>query len=127
MPMGSMGGAFLPRTPEPTQPYVVTVVPGDALIQPAVTGAGIYYLTKATAAAITLAPASSVPVGTEVIFMAGTAAAHVVTAQSGGIFDGTTGAKTKWTSAAFIGSSIQLMAAPNGGWATLAQQLGTVA
>jgi len=68
-----------------------------------------------------------VPVGTEVIVMAGSAFAHVVTAQSGGIFDGTTGAKTKWTSAAFIGSSITLIAAPNGGWATLAQQLGTVA
>ena len=126
MPMGSQGGAYLTKQPQPEAPYVVIPTPADAFVQP-LFGSGVFYLTKATAAAITLAPASSVPVGTIVIVMAGTAAAHVVTAQSGGIFDGTTGAKTKWTAAAFIGSSITLMAAPNGGWATLAQQLGTVA
>lgn len=126
MPTGQMGGAFLPKQPQPEPPLPETIVTGDAFIQPSVSG-GLFWLTKATAAAITLAPASSCPLGTVVVFMAGTAVAHVVTAQSGGIFDGTTGAKTKWTSAAFIGSSITLISTPNGGWSTLAQQLGTVA
>lgn len=124
--MPTEGGAFQPHLSQPSPPYLVKTI-GDALINPNALGAGVFYIVKATAAAVTLVAASTVPVGTEVIFVAGTAVAHVVTAQSGGIFDGTTGAKTKWTSAAFIGSSITLIAAPNGGWAVLAQQLGTVA
>jgi hypothetical protein len=126
MPFGQQGGAYLTKQPQPEAPYNV-ITTTDAFIQPALTGTAVYWIVKATAAAVTLAPASSVPLGTVVIFQAGTAVAHVVTAQSGGIFDGTTGAKTKWTSAAFIGSSITLMSAPNGGWSVLAQQAGTVA
>lgn len=125
--MPTAGGSFLPTQNQPQPPLPVFVIPGDAYVNPKLTGTGVFWLTKATAAAITLAPANTVPIGTQITLMAGTAAAHVVTAQSGGIFDGTTGAKTKWTSAAFIGSSITLVSAPNGGWATMAQQLGTVA
>jgi hypothetical protein len=121
------GGAYLPKLRQPSPPTQVTTIPGDMLVDPDLLGDGIFWLTKATAAAITLVAASTVPLGTIVTFMAGTAAAHVVTAQSGGIFDGTTGAKTKWTSAAFIGSSITLVSLPNGGWGTRSQQLGTVA
>jgi hypothetical protein len=121
------GGAFLPKLRQPSPPTLVTVLTGDALVDPDLTGDGVYYMTKATAAAVTLVAGSTVPLGTIVTFMAGTAVAHVVTAQSGGIFDGTTGAKTKWTSAAFIGSAITLVSLPNGGWGTRAQQLGTVA
>lgn len=124
--MPTVGGAFQPTQPQPeTTRLVVTIA--DAYVQPKLTGAGVWWIVKGSAAAITLAPASTVPVGTIVTFMAGTAFAHVVTVQAGGIFDGVTGSKTKWTSAAFIGSSITLIAAPNGGWATMAQQLGTVA
>lgn len=124
MPTGQQGGAFLPKQPLAEQPLPVTTI-SDAFVQPAF-GSGVFWIVKATAAAVTLAPASSVPIGTTVIFQAGTAVAHVITAQSGGMFDGTTGAKTKFTTAAFIGSSITLMAAPNGGWSVLAQQAGTV-
>lgn len=125
--MPTAGGSFVPTLAQPAPPDPVFTVPGDAFVSPKLTGTGTYWITKGSAAAVTLAPASSVPIGTVITLMAGSAFAHVVTAQSGGIFDGTTGAKTKWTSAAFIGSSITLMAAPNGGWATKAQQLGTVA
>jgi hypothetical protein len=126
MPFGQQGGAYLTKQPQPEAPYPIITI-SDAFVQPALTGTAVFWIVKATAAAVTLAPASSVPVGTIVVFMAGNAVAHVVTAQSGGIWDGVTGSKTKWTAAAFIGSSITLMSAPNGGWATLAQQLGTVA
>lgn len=125
--MPTQGGSYLPKVKQPAPPSPVIILPGDALLDPDVIGVGVYWLTKATAAAVTLVAASTVPLGTVIRIVAGTAVAHVVTAQSGGIFDGTTGAKTKWTSAAFIGSSITLISAPNGGWATLAQQLGTVA
>jgi hypothetical protein len=123
----TQGGAYNPKMKQPPPPGLVIVLPGDALVDPDVLGVATYWLTKATAAAITLVAASTVPSGTQITFMAGTAVAHVVTAQSGGIFDGTTAAKTKWTSAAFIGSSITLQAMPNGGWGVMAQQLGTVA
>lgn len=126
MPTGQQGGAFLPKMPQAEPPLAVTILTGDAYVQPQY-GSGVFWLTKSTAAAITLAPASTVVVGTTVTFMAGNAVAHVVTVQSGGLNDGTTGSDTKWTSAAFIGSSITLMAAPNGGWAVLAQVAGTVA
>jgi hypothetical protein len=125
--MPTSGGAFQPVLAQPAPPLPVFTIPGDGFINPKLTGAGVYWATKGSAAAITLAAASTVPVGTVITLMAGTAFAHVFTAQSGGIFDGTTGAKTKWTSAAFIGSSITLISAPNGGWATMDQQLGTVA
>jgi hypothetical protein len=121
-----MGGAFLPKVAQADPPLPVTTI-ADSFIQPALTGGGVYWIVKATAAAVTLAPASSVPIGFTITFMAGNAVAHVVTAQSGGIFDGTTGAKTKWTAAAFIGSNVTLMAAPNGGWAVYSLNLGVVA
>lgn len=125
--MPTAGGSFVPTLAQPAPPLPVFTTPGDAFVNPKLTGAGVFWLTKGSAAAITLAPATTVPVGTVITLMAGTAFAHVVTVPSGGIFDGTTGAKTKWTSAAFVGSSLTLIAAPNGGWATMAQQLGTVA
>lgn len=126
MPIGQMGGAFLPKVPQAEPPLTVQTI-ADAFVQPAQSGGGVYWIVKATAAAVTLAPASSVPIGFTITFMAGNAVAHVVTVQSGGIFDGTTGAKTKWTAAAFIGSNVTLMAAPNGGWAVYSLNLGTVA
>lgn len=124
--MPTEGGAFQPKLAQPDPPTPIQVIQ-DALVDPDLVAARLFWINKATAAAVTLVAASTVPAGTVVRFVAGTAVAHVVTAQSGGIFDGTTGAKTKWTSAAFIGSSITLFAAPNGGWGVLAQQLGTVA
>ena len=120
MPTGQQGGAFLPKTAY-SSPYVVTTITGDALIPPV---SGVYFLTKATAAAITVPLPKAGDVGTELIFVAGTAVAHVV---NGSIDDGVTGgAKTKWTSAAFVGSSITLCAMPNLRWSVIAQNLGSV-
>lgn len=125
MPFGQQGGSYLTKQPQPEPPYPVISIT-DAFVQPALTGTALWWITKATAAAVTVAPATSVPIGTVIVFMAGTNVAHVVTVQSGGMFNGATGTLTKWTSAAFVGSSITLMAAPNGGWAVLAQVAGTV-
>lgn len=85
---------------------------------------GTHYLTKAGVAVMTLlAPTED---GLEVTVVAGTANAHTLT-PTGGINDGTTGgAKTAWTSAAFVGSSITLISA-GGLWHIKAKNLGTVA
>lgn len=120
MPQGQQGGAYLPKQPA-SSPYPVTILAGDAFV-PVV--AGVYWLTKATAAAITLAPPTSGDIGTELVFVAGTAAAHVVTC-TGKIDNGVTGgAKDKWTSAAFVGSSVTLCVMPNLKWSVIAMNLG---
>lgn len=120
MPQGQQGGAFLPKQPQANL-YPVTTIAGDALV-PVVPG--IYWLTKGSAAAVTLAPPTSGDVGTELVFIAGTAFAHVVTCTAK-IDNGVTGgAKDKWTSAAFVGSSVTLCAMPNLKWSVIAMNLG---
>jgi hypothetical protein len=74
----------------------------------------IFTITKATAlASSTFANPSASQNGLRVIFSAGTNAAHVVTTVT--VYDGTTGAHTTLTSAAFIGTSLTLRAF-NGAW-----------
>jgi hypothetical protein len=74
----------------------------------------IFTITKATAlASSTFANPSASQNGLRVIFAAGTNAAHVVTTVT--VYDGTTGAHTTLTSAAFIGTSLTLRAF-NGAW-----------
>lgn len=86
---------------------------------------GIHLITKGTpAGAFTLvAPPED---GIELTFVCGTAFAHVLT-PVGGINDGVTGgAKTAYTAAAFVGSSITLVSA-GALWHVKAQNKGSVA
>jgi hypothetical protein len=88
---------------------------------------GVVWLTKGSAAAMTLAAPTAAQVGTEITIVAGSAFAHVVTA-TGLINNGTTGGPhNTFTTAAFKGSSITLIATPDLLWSTQAQVLGTVA
>lgn len=85
------------------------------------------WLTKGSAAAMTLAAPIAAQVGTEITIVAGSAFAHVVTA-TGLINDGVTGgAKNTWTSAAFVGSSLTLIAMPDLKWSVLSKNLGAIA
>lgn len=70
---------------------------------------GIVTLSKGSAAAITLAAPSSQD-GTRITIQSNSDFAHVVTAPSAIILDGTTGANTTATFAAFKGASITLIA-----------------
>lgn len=108
---------------DPTQ-LAVTVQTADGAITIV---SGLKVLSKTSAAAMTLAaPVAGVDDGTQLIITAGTAFAHVVTA-TGLIHDGVTGgAKNTWTSAAFVGSSIHLVAY-NALWHVVAKNLGTIA
>lgn len=71
---------------------------------------GVKVLTKASAGAYTLAAPTAAEAGSVIQVINGTAAAHTITA-TGLIDDGVTGgSKTTVTFAAFIGSSITLLA-----------------
>lgn len=84
-------------------------------------------LTKGSAGAYTVAaPVSGVDDGTILVMTAGTNFAHVVTFTGNTLLDGTTGANAAWTSAAFIGSSLTVMAM-TGKWLVIAQNLGACA
>jgi hypothetical protein len=108
---------------DPTQ-LATTVQTADGAIT---TTSGLKVISKTSAAAMTLAaPTAGSDDGTQVVITAGTAYAHVVTA-TGLIHDGVTGgAKSAWTSAAFVGSSIHLIAY-NAKWHVVSYNLGTIA
>jgi hypothetical protein len=99
-----------------------TVYSADGAI--AVTHSHMAIVTKGSAAAMTLAaPAND---GIELIIMAGSAFAHVVTATDL-IEDGVTGgAKDTYTTAAFIGSGATLVSY-GGKWLLVSKNLGTTA
>ena len=104
--------------------YVIgkpVVYSADGAISP---NAGFAVLTKGSAGAYTLAAPTVDGIALEIT--AGSAFAHVVTATSL-IQDGVTGgAKSSWTSAAFVGSSLKLRSY-NGTWYVIGKNLGTIA
>lgn len=87
---------------------------------------GLKFLTKGSAGAYTLALPPADLDGQELIIVSKTAFAHVVTTPAAGIANGTTGAKTTLTFAAFVGASVTLVAS-NGQWAVLGVSNVTVA
>ena len=100
-------------------PITVMAADGAIAIAP-----GTVVLTKGSAAAMTLAAPTAAQAGTVITIVAGSDFAHVVTA-TGLIDDGVTGgSKNKWTSAAFIGSAITLLAY-NLKWVVVSKNLGT--
>lgn len=84
-------------------------------------------LTKGSAAAMTIAAPGAKNIGRKLRIVAGSDFAHVVTFTGSTLRDGTTGAKITWTSAAFIGSSIEVEAITATRWAVANKNLGTVA
>jgi len=96
--LGAMGASIQPP---------VTTIPGDGAIP--IDKDGIYLLTKGSAAAITLAvPGANI--GRRVTLIGGSDFAHVCTAASTSVRDGTTGGSGTLTSAAFQGSTLALIA-----------------
>lgn len=99
-------------------------ITGDGAI-PLVPGKTL--LTKGSAAAITIAAPGTAMIGKKITIVAGSDFAHVVTFTGSTLKDGTTGAKITWTSAAFIGSAITIMAVSATQWVVVNKNLGTVA
>jgi hypothetical protein len=126
MPMGSQGGAYLgPHVGEP-QLEPTTFLSASQTLNPI--GTQTYILTGASAITITLLSPLP-PTGTVLTFICGTAAAHVVTTGASQILaDGVSGSPhTKWTGAAYYGSSCTLqMANPPGYYMLIGNIGGTV-
>ena len=131
---GTMGGANLSQLPGratgDAYQEAETIMTGDGTISNAASAAfpisqGTYTLTKGSAAAIILGAPNLLQSGTVINITAGSAFAHVVTA-TGLVQDGVTGGgKGTLTFAAFVGSSISLVASQQK-WNVLAKNLVTI-
>lgn len=84
-------------------------------------------LTKASAAAVSVAAPGAANVGRVIKILGGSDFAHVVTFTGSTLRDGTTGASITWTSAAFQGSSLTAVAISATTWNVVANNLGTIA
>jgi hypothetical protein len=98
-------------------------IPGDATL--AIDRDRSFLLTKGSAAAITLADPGASNIGRRIQIMAGSDFAHVVTTTAA-LANGTA-VKNTWTSAAFIGSTLNLRAVSATLWAVESNVLGAFA
>jgi len=101
----------------------VVTVPGDLTVP--VDRDAQFFLTKGSAAAITLPDPGAGNIGRRISFMAGSDFAHVITTTAA-LANGTA-VKNTWTSAAFIGSTLNLRAATATLWGVESNVLGTFA
>ena len=109
-----------------TAKEVVTAYDGSTGHTAIAIAAGVARLTKADAGAYTLAAPAAADDGTVLRIVAGTDAAHVVTIASTSLLDGTSTAKGKCTTAAYIGSGITVVAV-NQKWMLVSNVAATLA
>jgi hypothetical protein len=102
----------------------VVTIPGDATIDVAKDAS--YYLTKGSAAAIALPLPGAGNIGRVVQFTGGSDFAHVVTAASTGVHDGTTGGHGTLTSPAFQGGTLTLRAVTAAKWNVISNNLWVI-
>jgi hypothetical protein len=88
---------------------------------------GAYNFTKGSAAAITVAAPGAANVGRVLILLGGSDFAHVVTFTGTTLLDGTTGANSTWTTTAFAGCGLMVIAVSATRWQVIAFNLGTIA
>jgi len=102
----------------------VNILSGDGAI--AVDVDSITLLTKGSAAAVTLALPGAANIGRKIIITGGSDFAHVVTAASTGVHDGTTGGHGTLTSPAFQGGTLTLRAVTAAKWNVEANNLWVI-
>lgn len=102
----------------------LTTITGDGAIPVDVDG--IYLLTKGSAAAITIAVPGAANIGRKVVITGGSDFAHVVTAASTSVHDGTTGGHGTLTSPAFQGGTLTLRAVTAAKWNVEANNLWVI-
>ena len=98
---------------------VFTTIAGDGAVTIA---SGVNYLTKGSAAAITVAAPSAPGIGVRITITSGSAFAHVITFTGGTLWDGTTGANTTVTMTAFQGSTITVIGTTATTWNVESQE-----
>lgn len=115
------GATIIPKariTPE------FTTIAGDGAVT---LNSGVVYLTKGSAAAITVAAPGAGGIGKRITITTGSDFAHVVTFTGTTLYDGTTGANSTWTAAAFQGASITFIGATATKWVVESFNTGTIA
>lgn len=125
-PASSIGGVirailFSPGT-SPGQGTYTYSVDGAITIANA-----IHIITKATAAAMTVAAPSAGQAGTRMTIISNSDAAHVITFTGTTLLDGTTGANSTATLAAFKGSGVTVIATAGGTWLLESSVVATIA
>lgn len=122
----------MPRPKEVAYPHIPrfateapTELTGDGAI--GVTKDSVNYLTKGSAAAVTIAAPGAANIGRRIRITTGSDFAHVVTFTGGTLHDGTTGGHTTWTAAAFQGSSLEVVAVTAAKWNVVSMNLGAIA
>ena len=98
-----------------------SVTAGQATATYSVDGAiaimdGVAFITKGSAAAMTIAAPTAAQTGTRLTIMANSDYAHVITFTGTTLLDGTTGANSTATTAAFKGSGLTVIATSGGTW-----------
>jgi hypothetical protein len=116
---GKVGGPVANNVAPP-----VTIITGDAALP--ITRDGCYLLTKGSAAAISLAVPGASNIGRRIVVTGGSDFAHVITAASTSVHDGTTGGHGTLTSAAFQGSTLTLRAVTAAKWNVEANNLWVI-
>ena len=111
--------AFLSKAAPPT-----SITADGALV---ISEDGTYLLSKTSALALSVAAPGAINVGRRIRLIVGTDFAHVVTFTGSTLRDGTTGAKITWTTVAFTGCSLEIVAITALLWAVQSKNLGTVA
>lgn len=103
---------------------IVRVIPGDGAIP--VDEDAIVLLTKGSAAAVTIAVPGAANIGRKIVITGGSDFAHVVTAASTSVHDGTTGGHGTLTSPAFQGGTLTLRAVTAAKWNVEANNLWVI-
>jgi hypothetical protein len=85
-----------------------------------------FLVTKGSAAALSLAVPGAKNIGRRIVITGGSDFAHVVTAASTSVRDGTTGGHGTLTSAAFEGSTLSLLAVTAAKWNVEANNLWVI-
>lgn len=116
---GTLGGALAGNLAP-----IVRTISGDGAIP--VDQDAIILLTKGSAAAVTLAVPGAANVGRKLIITGGSDFAHVVTAASTSVHDGTTGGHGTLTSPAFQGGTLTLRAVTAAKWNVEANNLWVI-
>ena len=101
-----------------------TTISGDGAIT---IQSGTVYLTKGSAAAITLAAPGAAGIGVRITITSGSDFQHVVTFTGTTLQDGTVGANTTWTAAAVQGTSITVVGVTATKWNVESFNLGVIA
>ena len=103
---------------------ILNTIAGDGAIP--IDRDGIYLLTKGSAAALTLAVPGAANIGRRITLTGGSDFAHVCTAASTSVHDGTTGGHGTLTSPAFQGGSLTLLAVTAAKWNVEANNLWVI-